>query len=277
LAAIIEELDTAMTGCLRLESIHKSFGATPVLNGVSFELQPAEILGIIGPSGSGKSTLLRCVNLIEHPDAGRLEVAGSWTIDFDPESAPTATRQAGSVGGKLTEEIENEIRRTVGLVFQGFNLWEERTVLENLILAPQVVLGRSRAEAVAEAEDLCRLYGLGSKLGLDAWQLSGGQRQRVAILRALMMKPKILLLDEITSALDPVLTVEVMQVIRGLRAAGLAMIVVTHYLEFASSLCDRLMFLDEGRIVQIDPPHVMRRSPATPAVERFLQILTAAR
>jgi ABC-type polar amino acid transport system ATPase subunit len=275
--AAIEVHGLPTTGGLRLDSIRKSFGATPVLAGVSFELQPSEILGVIGPSGGGKSTLLRCINLLEHPDAGRLEFVGAWAIEFDVESAPTATRWGGSATEMLTEEIENELRRTAGMVFQGFNLWEERTVLENLILAPQVVLGRKRAEVVAEAEDLCRLYGLESKLDLDAWRLSGGQRQRVAIMRALMMKPKILLLDEITSALDPVLTVEVMQVIRELRAAGLAMIIVTHHLEFASSLCDRLLFLDQGRIIQIDPPDIMRHSPATPEVKRFLQILTAAR
>jgi ABC-type polar amino acid transport system ATPase subunit len=262
---------------LRLDSISKSFGATLVLAGVSFELQPGEILGVIGPSGGGKSTLLRCINLLEHPDEGRLEVTGSWVIDFGADLFPAVTRAGESSWGRLTEEIENQLRRTIGMVFQGFNLWEERTVLENLILAPRVVLEKTRAEAVSEAEGLCRQYGLETKLHLDAWRLSGGQRQRVAIMRALMMKPKILLLDEVTSALDPVLTVEVMQVIRGLRDAGLAMILVTHHLEFASSLCDRLLFLDLGRIVQIDPPEVMRRSPASPEVKRFLQILTSAR
>jgi len=184
---------------------------------------------------------------------------------------------SGTDKGPLSEDGTNALRKDIGFVFQGFNLWEERTVLGNLVLAPMVVLAQPRGAAEERARELCRQFGLGDKIEAKVTQLSGGQRQRVAIIRALMMEPKIMLLDEVTSALDPVLTVEVMQAIRQLREKGLTMIVVTHHLEFASSLCDRIMFLSRGEAVQIDTPENLRSAPASPEVKQFLEVLRDAR
>jgi len=262
---------------LRVDDIWKAFGDTPVLKGVSFTLREKEILGIIGSSGSGKTTLLKCLDLLETIDKGLIEYYGPHKLSVTANGATGLRNCADGDTKPMLEDAVNALRKDIGFVFQGFNLWEERTVLGNLILAPMVVQGQPREVAENRAHELCRQFGIENKVEARVWQLSGGQRQRVAIMRALMMEPKLMLLDEITSALDPVLTVEVMQAIRQLRERGLTMIIVTHHIEFASSLCDRIMFLSQGRAVQIDTPENLRRSPATDEVKMFLDILRAAR
>lgn len=261
---------------LRVGGICKRFDSNEVLRGVSFALREREILGVIGPSGGGKTTLLKCLDLLESIDAGRIEYHGPHNLVVTANGV-TGLREAESASHPLSEDTINTLRQDIGLVFQGFNLWEERTVMGNLTLAPMVVLGARRSVSEAKAVDLCRQFGLADKAHAKVWQLSGGQRQRVAVIRALMMQPKLMLLDEITSALDPVLTVEVMQAIRKLRDQGLTMILVTHHIEFASSLCDRILFLSEGRAVQLDTPENLRKRPATEEVRTFLEILRAAR
>jgi polar amino acid transport system ATP-binding protein len=262
---------------LRVDNICKSFGSTSVLRSISFALHEREILGVIGPSGGGKSTLLRCLDMLETIDQGRIDYHGPHNLSVAADGVSGLTARGDGENQPISEQTINALRRDIGLVFQGFNLWEERTVLGNLVLAPMVVLGQTHDAASAEARRLCERFGLADKVDARVWQLSGGQRQRVAIIRALMMQPKLILLDEITSALDPVLTVEVMQAIRQLRDEGLTMILITHHIEFASSLCDRILFLSEGRAVQIDTPENLRKSPATEEVKRFLDILRAAR
>ena len=258
---------------LRVENLSKSFGQNVVLNDVSFALHENEILGIIGPSGGGKTTLLKCLNLLETFDHGSIEFREKLKIWAD--GVETLRTSNGSAEESLTEEILNGIRREVGLVFQSFNLWEEKTVIENLVLGPTVVLRQHRDLAEERANQFCQQFGLQEKIHSKVWQLSGGQRQRVAIIRALMMSPKIILLDEITSALDPILTAEVLQAIRQLRDQGLAMLIVTHHIEFASSLCDRMMFLSHGKILQLDTPKNLRQSPASEEVKSFLETLRA--
>lgn len=263
---------------LRVDGIWKSFGQTPVLRGIALSLHEKEILGVIGPSGGGKTTLLRCLDLLETIDQGRIDYHGQHNLSVAANGVlGLKASDAGGENRPITDDTINALRRDIGFVFQGFNLWEERTVLGNLVLAPTVVLGLSREAAEARAHQLCEEFGLEDKVNARVWQLSGGQRQRVAIIRALMMRPKVVLLDEITSALDPVLTVEVMQAIRQLRDEGLTMIIVTHHIEFASSLCDRILFLSQGQAVQIDTPENLRKSPATDEVKQFLDILRAAR
>lgn len=261
---------------LRVDQISKAFGVNAVIQDVSFELRSKQILGIIGPSGGGKTTLLKCLDLLEAADNGSVEYFNRWKV-----CAANGSRTVCETGKEIREELRDAhiyaIRRRMGFVFQSFNLWEDRSVLGNLALAPMVVLKMPPAEAAERALGLCKRFGLGDKLEQKVWQLSGGQRQRVAIIRALMMEPEILLLDEVTSALDPVLTFDVLETIRELRQRGLTMILVTHHLEFASSVCDRLMFLAQGRVLQLDTPEQLRQQPVTPDIRQYLEILRAAR
>jgi polar amino acid transport system ATP-binding protein len=260
----------------RVEGIYKSFGKVGVLRGISFVLREKEILGVIGPSGGGKTTLLKCLDFLEKIDSGSIEYLGGLKLCAEGQGV-TVVSNSGGGARPFSDDVVSPLRRDIGFVFQGFNLWEERTVLENLILAPTVVLEQNRCVAEGKARELCEQFGLADKITSHAWQLSGGQRQRVAIIRALMMEPKVVLLDEITSALDPVLTVEVMEAILKLRQKGLTMIIVTHHIEFASTLCDRIMFLSEGKNIQLDTPGNLRARPATDEVRRFLEILRTAR
>lgn len=261
------------TTVLHVENLSKSFGQSTVLRGVSFDLHENEILGVIGPSGGGKTTLLKCLNLLERFDGGSITFQQKLKVFAGGDG--TLKTIGGSAEEFLTEVALNGVRREVGLVFQSFNLWDEKTVVENLTLGPIVVLQQRPELAEETASKLCQQFGLQEKLHSRVWQLSGGQRQRVAIIRALMMSPKIILLDEITSALDPVLTAEVLQAIRQLRDQGLAMLLVTHHIEFASTLCDRIMFLSHGQILQLDTPTNLRQNPASEEVKSFLETLRA--
>jgi len=260
---------------ITVEGLKKSFGRLRVLDGLSFSLSQGSILGIIGPSGSGKTTLLRCLDLLETIEGGIITYRGPFAVRVRPNSGLERIEES-KASDRAIQTVPSSVRQKIGFVFQAFNLWEDRSVLQNLTLAPRVVQEVSRKEAEERAVELLSRFGLKDKLLNKIWQLSGGQRQRVAIVRALMMQPAILLCDEVTSALDPVLAYEVLQMIRSLRDEGLTMIVVTHHMEFVASLCDRVAYLDNGTFQQIDAPDRLIKEPATPEIENFLNILRIA-
>jgi polar amino acid transport system ATP-binding protein len=244
----------------------KGFDGRSALAGVSLDLREGEVLSIIGPSGSGKTTLLRCLALLDSAESGTIE----WPI-VDVTWDPTLVR------GGMLEKLGNRLHRSVGVVFQGLNLWDTRSVWDNLTLAPRLVLGLNDATLRSRADDLCARLDIVTLMDSWAWQLSGGQRQRVALARALMMQPKALLLDEVTSALDPLLTVQIMHFLRELRAEGMTMIVVSHHVEFAAAMSDRMMFLSGGQVGQIGTPDEVLGHPATDEVAKFVAALREVR
>ena len=236
---------------VRLEAVHKSFGDNHVLRGIDLEVRQGEVLTIIGPSGSGKSTLLRCVNLLEPLQSGR--------IYFEGEEI---TRKGADLSAT---------RQQIGMVFQQFNLFPHLRVMDNLTLAARRIRRQSREQAEARAGVLLERVGLAEKAAQYPHQLSGGQQQRVAIARALMMNPHVMLFDEVTSALDPELVGEVLIVMRDLARDGMTMLVVTHEMQFAREVGDRVIFMDEGRIVeQGDPADVLDR-PREERTQKFLR------
>jgi polar amino acid transport system ATP-binding protein len=241
---------------LRLEGVHKAFGPLPVLTGIDLEVRQHEVVCLIGASGSGKSTLLRCINLLEPIDAGRIEVGGE------------------EITARGTDV--DRLRRRIGIVFQAFNLFPHLKVLENVTLGPRQVLKRSRAEADAAAKSLLARFGLEEKCLDYPDRLSGGQQQRVAIVRALAMEPDLLLLDEITSALDPELVAEVLDLVRELAAGGMTMVIATHEMGFARDVADRVCFLDAGRILESGPPAEILSEPREARTRQFLQRVIAA-
>ena len=241
---------------LRIEGLHKSFGALEVLRGIDLTVAAHEVVCLIGSSGSGKSTLLRCINLLEPIDAGRVVVEG------EDITAPGV-------------EVDR-IRRKIGIVFQAFNLFPHMSVLGNVTLAPRKVLKRSRAEAEDEADALLVRFGLADKRHEYPDRLSGGQQQRVAIIRALAMRPSVLLLDEVTSALDPELVAEVLDVVRELAAGGMTMLIATHEMGFARDIAHRVGFLDAGRILEQGPPSEILSAPKEPRTRQFLQRIIQA-
>jgi polar amino acid transport system ATP-binding protein len=236
---------------LRIEGLHKSFGANEVLRGIDLALDEHEVVCLIGASGSGKSTLLRCVNLLEPIDAGRIVLAGD-----------EITRSGVDV---------NRVRRHIGIVFQAFNLFPHMPVLRNVTLGPQKALGIPRARAEAEAVELLARFGLGDKVREYPDRLSGGQQQRAAIVRALAMHPTLLLLDEVTSALDPELVGEVLAVIRELAEAGMTMLIATHEMSFARDIANRICFVDDGVILEEGAPEQILTEPREPRTQQFLQ------
>ncbi len=247
---------TAPMPALRIEGLHKSFGDLEVLKGIDLELAEHEVVCLIGSSGSGKSTLLRCVNLLEKIDAGRIVVAGHEITAKDVDV--------------------NRIRRKIGIVFQAFNLFPHMSVLDNVALAPRKVLGLSRADAETRATELLERIGLADKRREYPDRLSGGQQQRVAIVRALAMQPDLLLLDEITSALDPELVAEVLNLIRELAGNGMTMLIATHEMSFAREIANRVCFLDAGRILETAPPAEMFSTPREERTRQFLDRVIAA-
>ena len=236
---------------LVLDRVSKSFGAHTVLRDVDLEVAEHEVVCLIGASGSGKSTLLRCVNLLEAIDDGRI------LLDGDDISLPGLD--------------ENAIRRRIGIVFQSFNLFPHLRVVDNVTLAPRKVLGLPAAEAAERATQLLDRFGLGDKRDEYPDRLSGGQQQRVAIVRALAMEPELMLLDEITSALDPELVGEVLAVVRELKAAGMTMVIATHEMGFAREIADRVCFLDAGRIIESGPPAEVFSEPREARTRQFLE------
>ncbi|HEV8681369.1 MAG TPA: amino acid ABC transporter ATP-binding protein [Actinomycetota bacterium] len=241
---------------LRLEDVHKSFGKLEVLKGIDLEVAPHEVIALIGASGSGKSTLLRCINLLERIDRGRILLDGE------------------DIGGRGVDV--NAVRRRVGIVFQAFNLFPHMSVLRNITLAPVEAQGMAGAEAQADAVELLRRFGLIDKRAEFPDRLSGGQQQRVAIVRALAMRPDIMLLDEVTSALDPELIAEVLEVIRELAGAGMTMLLATHEMGFARDIAHRVCFLDGGVILEQGPPDRIFSEPEHPRTRQFLQRIIAA-
>jgi polar amino acid transport system ATP-binding protein len=241
---------------LALENVHKSFGKAEVLKGIDLAVEEHQVVCLIGASGSGKSTLLRCINLLEAIDEGRIVVDGEEIT-------------AASVD-------VNRVRRGIGIVFQAFNLFPHMTVLSNVTLAPRKALGLSRTQAEAEALDLLGRFGLADRADDYPDRLSGGQQQRVAILRALAMKPRLMLLDEVTSALDPELVGEVLGLIRELAEGGMTMVVATHEMGFARELADRVCFLDAGVILEEGPPAQIFSAPEQPRTQQFLARIVAA-
>lgn len=235
---------------IHIKNLHKHFGDNPVLRGIDCDIQPQEVVCIIGPSGSGKSTFLRCMNALESVTEGEVVVNGFAVHDRKTDL--------------------NKMRESVGMVFQRFNLFPHMTVLENLIMAPEMLQGVSRKEATGRAEMLLEKVGLSDKR--DAWpsRLSGGQQQRVAIARALAMNPSIMLFDEPTSALDPELVGDVLEVMKKLADEGMTMVIVTHEMGFAREVADRVIFIDHGVIQEEGSPETLFTSPANPRTAEFL-------
>jgi polar amino acid transport system ATP-binding protein len=241
---------------LRLEGIRKSFGLNEVLKGIDLSVAAHEVICLIGASGSGKSTLLRCANLLEPINAGRVLLYGE------------------QITGEHVDE--NKVRRYIGIVFQAFNLFPHMNVLRNVTLGPTKVLGLSKEQAEAEARELLNRFGLSEKERDYPDRLSGGQQQRVAIVRAIAMRTQILLLDEVTSALDPELVAEVLDVIRELASSGMTMVIATHEMGFARDIADRVCFLEEGRIIEEAPPAELFTAPKDERTQRFLKRIVEA-
>jgi polar amino acid transport system ATP-binding protein len=245
-----------MTDTLTVERLSKSFGRHEVLRGINLTVAEHEVVALIGASGSGKSTLLRCINLLERIDAGRIFLGGE----------------------EITRRSDvNAVRRRIGIVFQSYNLFPHMSVLRNVTLAPRDVLGLSKREADERATTLLARFGLAEKRDEYPDRLSGGQQQRVAIVRALAMQPELMLFDEVTSALDPELVAEVLEVIRELAAGGMTMILATHEMSFARDIADQVCFLDAGSILEQGPPAEIFTSPHEPRTQQFLQRIIEAR
>jgi polar amino acid transport system ATP-binding protein len=236
---------------IRIAGLRKSFGAREVLRGIDLEVREGEVVCVVGPSGSGKSTLLRCVNLLEQPTAGTVEVLGAEVTHPDVDI--------------------DAVRAHVGMVFQSFNLFANRSVLDNCTVAQRIVLGRSRAEAERIARDNLDRVGLADRADAHPSQLSGGQQQRVAIARALSMDPALMLFDEPTSALDPELVGDVLAVMRDLAEGGMTMLVVTHEMAFAREVGDRVVFMDDGMVVEQGPPEQVIGAPTHERTRTFLR------
>jgi polar amino acid transport system ATP-binding protein len=245
-----------------IRGLRKSFGTHLVLNGVDFDVQPSQVVVVIGPSGSGKSTFLRCCNGLEEPEGGRIDICGRTLVND---------------GRMLADAQCDALRQEVGMVFQGFNLFPHLSVLDNIALGPRKLRGLSRAAAGVKARALLDKVGLAHKADAMPASLSGGQKQRVAIARALAMEPRVMLFDEPTSALDPELVGEVLQVMKLLASEGMTMIVVTHEMGFAREVADVVVVMDEGGIIESGPPGTMFTNPVQDRTRNFLQaILTHA-
>jgi polar amino acid transport system ATP-binding protein len=241
---------------IAIDDVKKRFGDNEVLKGISLDVEPGEVIAIIGKSGSGKSTLLRCINGLESIDEGNISVAGAKL-------------------GASELELRN-LRLKVGMIFQQFNLFPHLNVGRNVMVAPMIVKGVSEAEAMATAKANLEKVGLGHKFDAYPDQLSGGQQQRVAIARALSMQPQALLCDEITSALDPELVNEVLAVMRSLAKEGMTLMMVTHEMRFAREVCNRLVFMHQGKVHEIGPPEELFSNPKTPELQQFIGMTQGA-
>jgi polar amino acid transport system ATP-binding protein len=241
---------------LELRDVHKSFDDKVVLDGIDLIVEPHDVVCLIGSSGSGKSTILKCINLLVPIDGGAILING---IDI---TAPGVNA--------------NDVRKSMGIVFQSFNLFPHMNVIDNITLSPRKVHGLSRSEATARAEELLDRFGLADKADEYPDRLSGGQQQRIAVIRALALEPKLMLFDEVTSALDPELVSEVLNVIRDLKDAGMTMVIATHEMGFARDVADRVGFLDDGVILEQGPPQQIFKDPQKPRTREFLQRIVDA-
>jgi polar amino acid transport system ATP-binding protein len=246
---------------LRIEDLHKRFGELEVLTGITMDVRRGEKVSIIGPSGSGKTTLLRCINYLEKPTSGHVYI----------EDKLIGERRTNGGYVHLSDRELAKERQEIGFVFQRFNLFPHLTSLGNVAIAPQKVLGLSREEAEQRGREMLEKVGLGHKIGEYPERLSGGQQQRVAIARVLAMQPKLMLFDEATSALDPELIGEVLRVMRRLAEEGSTMVIVTHEIQFAGEVSDRVIFMDEGRIVEQGRPREVLFKPRLPRTREFLK------
>jgi ABC-type polar amino acid transport system ATPase subunit len=245
-----------------VRGVVKRFGAVTVLQGVDVRVNRGEVVVLIGPSGSGKTTLLRCMNFLEEYDAGEIYLDGELL------------GYRSVTDGRRKRRSEEEIARTraqMGMVFQSFNLFPHKTVLENVILAPVSINGLSRETATANARDLLTKVGMLEKINVYPGTLSNGQQQRVAIARALAMQPKVMLFDEVTSALDPELVGEVLGVMRQLADEGMTMVIVTHEMQFAREVAHRVVFMEAGKIIEEGPPKQLFAEPKTPRLQAFIR------
>ena len=240
---------------IAIDNVKKRFGDNEVLKGIRLDVEPGEVIAIIGKSGSGKSTLLRCINGLETIDEGTISVAGAKL-------------------GQTELELRN-LRLKVGMIFQQFNLFPHLSVGRNVMVAPMIVKGVSEKDAMVTAKANLEKVGLGMKFDAFPDQLSGGQQQRVAIARALSMQPQALLCDEITSALDPELVNEVLAVVRGLAKEGMTLLMVTHEMRFAREVCDRVVFMHQGKVHEIGPPEELFSNPKTPELQQFIGMTQA--
>ncbi|MCO4892783.1 amino acid ABC transporter ATP-binding protein [Cupriavidus sp. WGtm5] len=247
---------------IRIRNLGKSFGSHTVLRGIDFDVEPSQVVVVIGPSGSGKSTFLRCCNGLEQPEAGTIDIVGKSLV---------------SDGQLIDEQGLNQLRTEVGMVFQSFNLFPHLSVLHNVTVGPRMLRGVSRDDAERKAMSLLEKVGLAHKAHAMPASLSGGQKQRVAIARALAMEPRVMLFDEPTSALDPELVGEVLQVMKVLAAEGMTMVVVTHEMGFAREVADVVVVMDGGGIIEAGPPSVIFSAPTQERTRGFLQaVLTRA-
>ncbi|APX01408.1 MULTISPECIES: amino acid ABC transporter ATP-binding protein [Arthrobacter] len=243
-------------GAVQVAGLHKSYGKHTVLTDVNLQMTEGEVVSIIGPSGAGKSTFLRCLNYLEVPTAGTITIGGT-TVDASAKRPDRASL--------------DRLRRVTGMVFQGFNLFPHLTVMENITLPQMKVLGRNREEARAVADSLLARVGLTAKSDQHPSRLSGGQQQRIAIARALALTPKVMLFDEPTSALDPELGLEVLAVMRDLADEGMTMIVVTHEMQFARDVSDRVMVMADGRVLELGPSQQVMTAPTHERTKKFLR------
>ncbi|MBG0814395.1 amino acid ABC transporter ATP-binding protein [Planomonospora sp. ID82291] len=242
---------------LTIEGVWKNYHGHSVLRGIDLSVEAHEVVCLIGASGSGKSTLLRCVNLLETVDDGVIRLDGVDVTDVGTDA--------------------DEVRKSVGIVFQAFNLFPHMTVLDNITLAPRRVHGMSRARAEEEARELLDRFGLADKAGAYPDRLSGGQQQRVAVIRALATRPRLMLLDEVTSALDPALVAEVLEIIRELKEGGMTMILTTHEMGFCREIADTVCFLDDGVLLERGTPEQIFTEPREPRTREFLRTVLDAR
>ncbi|MBL8894877.1 MAG: amino acid ABC transporter ATP-binding protein [Rhizobiales bacterium] len=252
-----------MDPLLRIVDLHKKFGELEVLAGVGIDVKRGEKVSIIGPSGSGKTTLLRCINYLEKPTGGHIYIDGTLIGE----------KQVGDRYVHLSDRELAKERQEIGFVFQRFNLFPHLTALGNVTIAPIKVLGLSRDEAETRGRQMLEKVGLGHKITEYPERLSGGQQQRVAIARVLAMQPKLMLFDEATSALDPELIGEVLRVMRQLADEGRTMVIVTHEIQFAGEVSDRVVFMDQGKIVEQGPPKSVLFNPQQPRTREFLKHL----
>ena len=252
----MNQADNKVAPMVRIRGLHKAFGEHVVLKGIDFDVQPQQVVVVIGPSGSGKSTFLRCCNGLEQPQGGSVEICGRTLVKD---------------GRMLPDKELDALREEVGMVFQGFNLFPHLSVLHNVSLGPRKLRGLSRAEDDTEAQALLAKVGLAHKAHAMPASLSGGQKQRVAIARALAMKPKVMLFDEPTSALDPELVGEVLQVMKMLASEGMTMMVVTHEMDFAREVGDVVVVMDGGGIIEAGPPATIFTNPSQERTRSFLQ------